>query len=64
MDTPPVDLVTDAQILMRLSDATIFALSAGKSKKGFLQQIDNFSKDGSIQGFGVVLNDVDIKRDR
>ncbi len=62
LDTPPVGLITDAQTLMRLSDATIYVLRASESKKGFFQHIEKLSKNKYIRGFSVVLNDVDMKK--
>jgi capsular exopolysaccharide synthesis family protein len=62
LDTPPVGLVTDAQTLLRLSDATVYVLRAEVSKKAYLENIEKLAKGGHIHGFGIVLNSADIKR--
>jgi polysaccharide biosynthesis transport protein len=58
IDTPPVGLVTDAQILSQLADGSIFVVSSGKSvrvdtikSKELIRQVS-----GNIVGF--VLNNV------
>ena len=47
---------------MKILISSLFTVRAGKSKKGFLQQIDALYKDENIHGFGIVLDDVDRKR--
>ncbi len=62
LDTPPVGLVADAQILMRLSDATIYIMRAGETKKIALGHIEKIAEGGHIHGLGIVLNAVDMKK--
>jgi len=59
LDTPPSGLVTDAQLLMRMSDAVIYVVRANYAKKEFLKNIDMLSRDKSISGFSIILNAVD-----
>jgi len=61
LDTPPSGLVTDAQLLMRMSDSVIYVIRANYAKQGFLKNIDILSRDKSISGFSIILNAVDDK---
>ena len=61
LDTPPIGLVTDARTLMQLSDTTIYLLRSAYTKKASLKLIDRLLKGGEIRGFGIVLNDVNMK---
>jgi len=61
LDTPPSGLVTDAQLLMRMSDAVVYIIRSRYAKKEFLRNIDNLSTNSDIKGFSIILNDVDDK---
>jgi len=61
LDTPPSGLVTDAQLLMRMSDAVVYIIRSRYAKKEFLRNIDNLSTNSDIKGFSIILNDVDNK---
>jgi capsular exopolysaccharide synthesis family protein len=59
LDTPPSGLVTDAQLLMRMSDSVIYVVRAKYAKKEFLKNIDLLSHQEDISGFSIILNDID-----
>lgn len=62
LDTPPVALVTDAFVLSKFADHTIFITRQGVTP---LQAVKNFGeiyKDGRIGNISVVLNDVKNNR--
>ena len=61
-DTPPVGLVTDALLIMPMSDVSIYVVRAGYSDKEFLKNVDRIVKEYNIKGLGIVLNDVAYDR--
>jgi capsular exopolysaccharide synthesis family protein len=61
LDTPPSGLVTDAQLLMRMSDSVIYVVRANYAKKDFLKNIDYLANEDDISGFSIILNDIDTK---
>ncbi|WP_295422281.1 tyrosine-protein kinase, partial [Sulfurovum sp.] len=62
MDTPPIGLVTDARILMHLSDTSIYVMRANVSKKTYLKNVLELSRHKEIRGLSILLNA--IKGDR
>lgn len=64
VDTPPVGLVTDARMLLDMADTTIYVVRADYSKKAFLQQIKAIKRFHTVRGLGVVINDIDTKKQK
>lgn len=62
LDTPPVGLVTDARLLMRKADVTLFVLRAGYSRKHFLRKIDEYYRENDYKGMGIILNDFNVSK--
>ncbi|MEA3418051.1 MAG: polysaccharide biosynthesis tyrosine autokinase [Campylobacterota bacterium] len=62
MDTPPIGVVTDAHTLIHLADATVYVIRSEYAKKGFLRNVEKLHRTEGIQGLGVVLNDVNMKK--
>lgn len=58
IDTPPVGLVTDAQIVMQKVDVPIYIVRADYSKKGSERNINNLSKTKRFKNLSVILNAV------
>ncbi len=56
IDTPPVDLVSDAFILAGYSDITLFVCKSEVSKKSFVENIDSFVKKYEIKNAGFILH--------
>lgn len=61
LDTPPVQAVTDAQILANKADATILVIRAEKTKKDSINNSLNLLKKVNANVIGTVLNGVDMK---
>ncbi len=57
LDSPPIGLVTDAMIVMRMSDINLILLRAEYSKKDFLKNINHFVKEHELKA-GIILNGV------
>lgn len=62
LDTPPVQAVTDAQILSNRADGTILVVRAEKTKKDSVVNSINLLKKVNANIIGTVLNGVDTKR--
>jgi capsular exopolysaccharide synthesis family protein len=58
IDTPPVGLVTDAFVLSKLTDHTIFVVRQNYTPKELLQSINDFYESGRIKHISILLNDV------
>ena len=56
LDTPPVGLVTDARVLMHLSDINLYVTRAEYSKKEYIRNIEKLSLE-DISRLGIILND-------
>ena len=56
LDCPPVELVTDADIISRQADLTIFVVRAGLLEKDMLPQVDRFYSNGRFPNMALVLN--------
>lgn len=62
IDSPPVHLVTDANIIARLSDITLYMIRQGVTKKSELKFIKQLLKDGKLPKMQIVFNGVDSKK--
>lgn len=63
IDTPPVLGVTDSVILSRLVDGVILVVHAGKSTREMVRQARQELVNVGAKIFGVVLNNVNLKRE-
>lgn len=60
-DSPPLDVVTDAAILARLTDATLLVAKAGQTTRDALNRSRRqITGGGTVQLLGCILNDLDI----
>jgi len=62
LDTPPIGLVTDAMMLMKISDLNIFVMRADYSKKDFIKNINRFVQEHKLNNPGMVLNGVKLSK--
>ena len=60
IDTGPIGLVTDAQILARVADATIYLLRQGVTYKRQIYSLDDLFRKKKFPRLNVVLNGVEI----
>ena len=58
LDTPPVALVTDAFVLSKYADHTLFVVRQDYTPKIILRTIHDYYKDGRIKNLSLVLNDI------
>lgn len=58
LDSPPVALVTDAFVLSKFADHTIFITRQGVTPLQAVKNIGDFYQEGKIKKMSVVLNDI------
>ncbi len=58
IDTPPIGLVTDAQLLNHYADATLYMVRANHSPLDLLKLIDELYQSGKLRNMALVFNDV------
>ncbi|EOR28244.1 capsular exopolysaccharide family protein [Clostridium sartagoforme AAU1] len=64
LDTPPVQAVTDSQILATKADGTILVVRAERTKKDSVQNAINLLKKVNADVIGTVLNGLDNSRNK
>jgi capsular exopolysaccharide synthesis family protein len=60
IDTPPLALVTDAFVISKFVDHTVFVLRQNFSPKQFISSIDEYYRSGKIKSISILLNDIYI----
>ena len=60
LDTPPVAVVTDAMLVARRSDITLFVVRQRYTSKNTLSLIDEIYRNGEIKHPGIVVNDISM----
>lgn len=60
LDTPPVAIVTDALLLSKYSDATIYVVRQNFSSKEVLNLADELSEKGNLKQLNILVNDVKV----
>jgi capsular exopolysaccharide synthesis family protein len=58
IDTPPLALVTDAFVISKYVDHTVFVLRQNFSPKQFIRSIDEYYRSGKIKSISILLNDI------
>lgn len=58
IDCPPVGLVTDAQIMGKYADATLYIVRHGYTYKDQVRLLDEYYKGKRLPHLGIVLNDI------
>lgn len=61
LDCPPVEIVTDAKVINRLVDMTIFIIRAGLLEKDELPTIQEYYDDNRYRNMAILLNATDIR---
>jgi len=61
IDTPPVGVVADANIVSRFADASIFVVRHGYTMKSQVENINKLYRENKLPGMCIVLNGVSMK---
>jgi len=56
LDTPPVGLVSDAKLLLKLSDINLYVFKLHYSKKEFLKFVEDLKEKDNLENIGIVIN--------
>lgn len=64
LDTAPIGLVSDSQVISRVADMTIVVVRQNYSYKNSLYMIDDLARDNMLPRVGFVLNAVNVERRR
>lgn len=64
IDTPPVGLITDALVLMKYADATLFVLNTQLAKKEYVKNAEEVIRNNGVKNFGFLLNGVKMKKSK
>ncbi|MBR4552578.1 MAG: polysaccharide biosynthesis tyrosine autokinase [Bacteroidaceae bacterium] len=64
IDTAPVGMVSDSQVISRVADMTIVVVRQNYSYKNSLYLIDDMARDKVLPSVGLVLNAVNIEKRR
>jgi capsular exopolysaccharide synthesis family protein len=60
IDTPPVAIVTDAMLLARLADTTLFVVRQRYTSKSTLNLVEEIYRSKEIKNAGIVVNDISM----
>lgn len=61
IDCPPVEIVSDAKIINRLADMTLFVVRAGLLEKDELPNIQEYYDQNRYRNMAILLNGTDIR---
>ncbi len=64
VDTAPVGLITDALVIMKNVDVSLFVLNAKFAKKHILKIAEEIVESNKLKNFGLILNGVKRNRSR
>lgn len=59
LDCPPIEIVTDADIVNRLADTTLFVVRVGLLERNMLPMVDKFYNTQKYKNMCIVLNGID-----
>jgi len=62
IDSPPVGLVTDAEIMSTFADATLYIVRHGFTFKNQINYIENLYQKKALPRINIVVNDVEFKK--
>jgi len=62
LDTPPIGLVTDAMILLKMADVGLIVARANYSKKSFLKNIERFASEHDLHNLGFIINGLESNK--
>jgi capsular exopolysaccharide synthesis family protein len=62
LDTPPLAIVTDAMLLVRHANATLFVVRANYSSTDVLKLVEELREKEDIVNLGIVVNDIKFSK--
>ena len=64
VDTPPIGLVTDAMMILKISDINLFISRANFTKKELVKNLTKITKMHHLNTSGMILNDVILDKQK
>ena len=64
IDTPPVGLISDALVMMRHVDATLFVVNTRFANKDHVKNATDVHSENPVKNFGFILNGVRMKKSK
>ncbi|GGI28241.1 GumC family protein [Pedobacter mendelii] len=58
MDSPPVGIIADAQVLVEYADVTLYLVRQGVTERAQLSIVNDLYRTGKIKNLGIVVNDI------
>ncbi|HQQ82603.1 MAG TPA: capsular biosynthesis protein, partial [Cyclobacteriaceae bacterium] len=58
IDTPPLALVTDAFVMTKYADHTVFVMRQNYTPKAFVRSINDYYSSGKFKNISILLNDI------
>ena len=62
LDTPPIGLVTDALIMMKYADHTIYVVRQNYTPKGTIKNTQELYNNGKVKNISILFNDVKVQK--
>lgn len=59
LDTPPVGLVTDGRLVIKLTDLQLYIIRADYSKRAYARVLNDLKASGQFDNLSVILNSID-----
>nr|MBA3901252.1 polysaccharide biosynthesis tyrosine autokinase [Bacteroidota bacterium] len=64
IDTPPIGLISDALVMMKDADATLFVLNPRIARREYIKNAEEVVAANGVKNFGFVLNGVKLKKSK
>jgi len=58
MDAPPIGVITDAQLLSKYANATLYLVRQKVTQKNQLKIVEELYRNGKMNNLGIVVNDI------
>lgn len=62
LDTAPIGMVTDTQIIARVADLSVYVCRVGKTPKAAFSIINELAEDHKLPNIGIVVNGIDMDK--
>lgn len=60
LDTAPIGMVTDTQLISRVSDITVYVCRSGFTPKSDFKLVNQLVNEGKLHNVGIIINGIDM----
>ena len=64
IDCPPIDIVTDTDIIEKVADRTMFVVRCGLLERSVVPELNNLENEKRFKNIGIIINGTDISSGR